>query len=362
MLAGPLGSRMKIKRFVVEGYRSLKSVDWSPGPLNVVTGSGTGDLLRAMRLFSRTTQGWSAFSDEMREEGATEKDFWHPEAIEARWFALLAPSPDGDLDFGHELIVERLDGPPWWCVGYERVTLSDDFDTHDLLERMGDRVEHFPPRKKQAGTGFSVPSKSNVQRVASDMVAYAAMRAFAEDKRVQEHAGAVASWSFHRPWAARPAVPAVTFGFHGVLHEDGGNLTNLLLNLHDWYEPRARFERAMRGVIPGFDRLAFPESPDGKLSAAVALRDGASLPVPELPGPLLRALALSAAAASPEPPTLLWVHAPGEGLAPHALPVLMELLGEAAGRTQVVVSGLDEPSTAALAARAAGLSAREFSA
>jgi hypothetical protein len=42
--------------------------------------------------------------------------------------------------------------------------------------------------------------------------------------------------------------------------------------------------------------------------------------------------------------------------------VLMELLGEATGRTQVVLSGLDDPSHGALAGRAAGLSARDFSA
>jgi hypothetical protein len=294
-------------------------------------------------------------------EGATEAAFWHPGAVEARWFVKLAPSPEGTLDFGHEMIVERLDGPPWWCVGYERVTLSDDFDTHDLLERMGNRVEHFPPRKRQPGTSFTVPSKSNVQRVASDMVSWSAVRPFAEDPRVQAHAGAIASWSFHRPWPASPAFPTVTFGFHGVLYEDGSNLTNLLLNIHDWYEPRARFEQALRAVVPGFDQLTFPAGSDGKLTTNLALRDGTSLPVAELPPPLARLLALIAAAASPEPPSLLWVHAPGEGLAPHGRPVLMELLGEASRRTQVVLSGVDDPSTEALVARAAGVSTQGFS-
>lgn len=354
---------MKIERCVVEGYRSIKALDWAPGPLNVVRGDAAHDLLRALRLFSRTAQGWSAFADEMREEGATEAAFWHPEAIEARWFVKLAPAPGESLGYGHEMIVERLEALPWWCVGYERATLSDDFDTHDLLERMGDRVEHHPPRRTAPGTSFTLPTKANVQHLASDMTAFGAMRSFREDKRALGPAEAIASWSFQRPWAAPPAPgPGVTFGFHGVLYEDGANLTNLLLNIVDWYEPRARFERAMRHVIPGFDSVAFPEGPDGKLSAHVTLRDRGALPALELPPPLLRALSLGAAAASPEPPTLLWVHAPQEGAADHGLPVLMELLGEATARTQVVLSGLDEPSPAILAARAAGLSARDFSA
>jgi hypothetical protein len=362
VLARPLGIGMKIIRFAIAGYRSLASVDWAPGPLNVVHGPGALDLLRALRLFSRTTQGWSAFADEMRAEEATAATFWHPEAIEARWFVKLAPSPDGDLDFGHELIVERLDGPPWWCVGYERLTLSDDFDTRDVLERMGDRVEHFPPRRALPGTSFTVPSKSNVQRVASDMLAYAAMRPVAEDPRLGAHAAAIASWSFHRPWATSPSLLPEPPDFHGTLYEDAANLTRVLANIHDWHAPRARFERALRRVIPGADGLAFPETSAGTVTAALRLRDGTSLGLPELPPEVLRAVALLAAAGSPEPPGLLWLHAPAEGLAPHALPVLMEVLGEATARTQVVLSGLDDPSLPALAALAAGLSACGFSA
>jgi hypothetical protein len=354
---------MKIERCVVEGYRSIKALDWSPGALNVVRGDAARDLLRALRLFSRIAQGWSAFADEMQEEKATEAEFWHPEAIEARWFVKLAPAHGESLGYGHEMIVERLDGRPWWCVGYERATLSDDFDTVDLLERMGDRIEHHPPRRTAPGTSFSLPTKSTVHRVASDMTAFGAVRPFREDKRVVDPVEAIASWSFHRPWAAPPAPGAgVTFGFHGVLYEDGANLTNLLLNIADWHAPRGRFERAMRHVVPGFDGLHFPEGPDGRLHAHLRLRDRGTLPALELPAPVLRALALGAAAASPEPPTLLWVHAPHEAMAPHGLPVLMELLGEASERTQVVLSGLDDPSLGPLAARAAGLSARDFSA
>jgi predicted ATPase len=50
---------MKILNLHVEGFRSLKSVDWSPGDLNVVigpNGSGKSNLLRVLELVSASAQ------------------------------------------------------------------------------------------------------------------------------------------------------------------------------------------------------------------------------------------------------------------------------------------------------------------
>ena len=47
---------MKILNLHVEGFRSLKSVDWAPGDLNVVigpNGSGKSNLLRVLELVDR---------------------------------------------------------------------------------------------------------------------------------------------------------------------------------------------------------------------------------------------------------------------------------------------------------------------
>ena len=50
---------MKILNLHVEGFRSLKSVDWSPGDLNVVigpNGSGKSNLLRVLELLSASAR------------------------------------------------------------------------------------------------------------------------------------------------------------------------------------------------------------------------------------------------------------------------------------------------------------------
>ena len=51
---------MKIERIKIEGYRSLKSVEWKPEPLNVLIGanaSGKSNFLHALELLPATDCG-----------------------------------------------------------------------------------------------------------------------------------------------------------------------------------------------------------------------------------------------------------------------------------------------------------------
>ena len=51
---------VKILRLEIEGFRSLRSVCWEPGDLNVLigpNGSGKSNLLRALELLARSASG-----------------------------------------------------------------------------------------------------------------------------------------------------------------------------------------------------------------------------------------------------------------------------------------------------------------
>jgi predicted ATPase len=334
---------VKMLKFVVEGYRSLKSVTWEVGDLAVVRGPGASELQRAAWLFSNLARGWSTFADAMAEERATEAAFWHPEAIEVRMFALCAPHPEAELEYGHEVIVERVDSKPWWLIGYERATLSNDFELVDVLERMGDRVEYTPPRKKLPGMPVLARAKSEVSRVACDIGTFTGTSGFRRDKRVLPHAEAIARW-----WlpTARPdfgpEAPvrrrAVPMGFHGALDDDASNLVNLLANVTDWHDAGRAFDRFAREAVAGYDRLAFPKHGDGEVGMELHTRDGRRVAHHELPGGVLRTLAVYATLLSPEPPPLLWLDAPTDAMDPWAAAAVAELALDAARRTQVVVS------------------------
>lgn len=334
---------MKILKFVVEGYRSLASFTWTPADLNVVRGARTSELQRALWLFSNLARGWGTFADAMAAERADEADFWHPDAIEVRMFALCAPRPDAELDYGHEVIVERVEAKTPWLVGYERATLSDAFDVIDVLERMGDRVEYTPPRKKLPGMPSLAKAKTEISRVANDMTTFSSVANFRRDARVGDHIEAIASWQLPR---ARPGFgegaparrPTVPMGFHGALDDDGGNLVNLLSNVRDWHDTRRRFDRYAREVVPGYDDLVFVDADGGEVAMELRTRDGRRTPHHALPEGVLRSLAVYGALLSPEPPTLLWLDDPTPEMDPWAAANVAELALEAARRTQVVIA------------------------
>lgn len=329
---------MRIRECVIEGYRGLKAVTWTPDALSLVEGDGALDLHRGLQLLSRASQGWSTFAEAMQAEGATEAAFWHPEAIEARWVVRVAPHEEAEMDFSYELIAERLEATPWWVVGYERADLVTDFEHTPLLERIGDRVEYFPPRKKVQGTPVTVPARSEVQRIAGDMAALGTHLTFRKDARVEAHAVSIGCWSFHRGAWAELRRERFAFGFAGLLYEDGSNLGNLLVNVFDVAETRRRFETAFRAVVPGFDTLRFPAVSDGEFAVRLVTRDGVQHPMEALPEATLRALALFGMLLSPEPPAVLWLHDAARGLDSWAVPALAGLVVEASRRFQVVLS------------------------
>ncbi len=332
---------MRVKRFEVEGYRALDRVAWEPGDLSVVTGPRALELQRAVALYARTAQGWFALGRAMADERAGEADFWHPSAIEVRMLARFAPAPYEELDYAHEVIVERVDGAPGWLVGYERAQLVSDFEQHEVLERIGDRVEYIYPRKKVPGTPILQRAKTEVSRIANDITSLGAVSAFRGDPRVVPFADAVARWTLRRGAAPRdddPHAPTVPFGFHGALRDDGSNLVNLMVNVYDVAEARRALDAHLRAALVGYDGLRFPRGAAGEVSMELLTRDGRATASSELSRGALRTLGLYGSLLSPQLPPLLWLDDPTGALDAGAEPAVATLAVEAARRAQIVIS------------------------
>jgi predicted ATPase len=108
-------------------------------------------------------------------------------------------------------------------------------------------------------------------------------------------------------------------------------------NVCDWYDARRRFNAAMREVFLGFDAIRFERGSDG-VAMALGTRDGSMTPCATLSNEALLTLARLAVLCSPEPPPLLWIDRPDEGVLPWALPTLATCCLEAARHTQLVLS------------------------
>jgi predicted ATPase len=126
-----------------------------------------------------------------------------------------------------------------------------------------------------------------------------------------------------------------------VLHEDASNLSSVLFTLMT--EHRSAFEkleRHMRRVVPGFENLnvvsqgakgeVIAQWDEGNVDEALTLAD--------LSDGILRLLCWMTLAVQPDPPPLICIDEPAQGIHPRALPTLAGLFKKASERTQLLLA------------------------
>src|SRR5947209_12551382 len=77
---------MKLKKFSIRGFRSLKDVSWKPSDLNVLigpNGSGKSNLLRALELLQQA--GVGDFDGAIIHQGGIGALLWDRRAEEIEW-------------------------------------------------------------------------------------------------------------------------------------------------------------------------------------------------------------------------------------------------------------------------------------
>ncbi len=156
-------------------------------------------------------------------------------------------------------------------------------------------------------------------------------------------------WSFGRSAALRVAQP--TNLPNDVLLPQLVNL-GLVLNDLEHRNEWARFNDLMQKFLPRFKRLNTHVSAG---SVQVFLHEeGLSAPVSatRLSDGTLRFLALLAILLNPEPATLICIEEPELGLHPDAMSLLADLLVEAAGKTQLIVTTHSDVLVSALTQQA----------
>ena len=112
---------MKILNLHVEGFRSLKSVDWSPGDLNVVigpNGSGKSTLLRVLELV--TSSARKGLAGSIQSAGGIRPILWDGQA-DAIEFGLRTTSVQKDRDPEIDALMYRVRIAPVGKSGDYRV-------------------------------------------------------------------------------------------------------------------------------------------------------------------------------------------------------------------------------------------------
>ncbi len=125
-----------------------------------------------------------------------------------------------------------------------------------------------------------------------------------------------------------------------VLHEDGGNLSAVLFYLMTEYRPIFdELQSVMRSMVPGFKGLSVKARGRGEV-IAVWQEQGIDreLSLADVSDGVLRLLCWSVLCLLPNPPKLICIDEPDQGVHPRTLPVLAGLFKKASDRTQVLLA------------------------
>lgn len=126
-----------------------------------------------------------------------------------------------------------------------------------------------------------------------------------------------------------------------VLHEDAGNLSSLLHYLMTEHRPIFEdLQQHLRSAIPGFKGLTVKaRGGPGEVIAFWQERGIESdLSLADLSDGILRFICWTVLCVQPNPPSLICIDEPDQGVHPRTLPILADLFEKACGRTQILLA------------------------
>lgn len=334
---------MWIRRLSISGYRSLREIAWEPDRLNVLIGpnnAGKSNLLRALTLPQRSAEG--KLPDAVLQEGGIGSLLWDGQATEVRW------DLESELSNGapglprYELVLRRLGATGGYRIeqellaDYARVRSGEKPQPFKFLERDSRHAVTWDQQERRlAAHEGSVPDDQTLLSLVAGPFSHPALLAFRND---------LASWRMYGSIRVDPASqvrqPAVA-RLEQSLAPDGSNLIPLL---HTLYSGKRAFKRTVDAAMlaafgEDFEELVFPPAADQRIHLRVrwaALKTEQT--AADLSDGTLRFLALLAILANPDPGGLIAIDEPETSLHPRMFRVIADLAGEAALRTQVILS------------------------
>ena len=305
---------MRLEKLEIEGFRSLYSVRWEPGPMNVWIGPNAGgksNFLDALELLRAAATG--EFRDAVFARGGMIPLLWDGRAERIR-FSLTT---DGNLTYS--LSIRPLGPTSEFRVTEESVRRGSE----ELLTRdWADMAEAAEPGETILATRFGPDDPE-------------------EPRRLQQW---LRRWEVHydlrtdRKADVRRSAPVRR---ETRLSRDGGNLVQVL---HTLYTTNEEFERrlddALAAAFPDdYVKLKFAPLEEGRIELRLRWKHSARPPAAaDLSDGTLRFLMLAAILANPEPAPLIAIDEPETGLHPRMLAIVAELAEEAASKSQVILA------------------------
>ena len=337
---------MNLRRFEVQGYRSLRRLFLEPTSLVAIVGpngSGKTNILRALRLLNAAARGTLARS--LAEEGGISAALWG------------GARDKGPTRLG---VAVELDGFRYSLELGVRGGGNDERDPFPLDPKVVEEDVRFHHRgrkrsllSRRAGTVTAVDSTGAAQTFPNILGASeTALAGLREPERFPEIAAlrrTLASWRFFHAIrtdreapARQPQVCVQT----DLIDDDGRDLAAALATIR-YIGDGETLDRVVSQAFPGHRLVVEPVGNRLQLLMEVpGLRRAIS--VEEFSDGTLQFLFLVAALLSPRPPSVMVFNEPETSINPGLLPPLAELLVSVSTRTQIWMTTHSPVLTAAI--------------
>ncbi len=353
-----MNGSMKMLKLGVDGFKSLRQVEWRPSDLNVLIGpnaSGKSNLMRSLELISAAASGTLAeFVRNGGGMGAIRWDNHQSSSISFRLKTSPSPQRTEDESLTYEVELSRLGEGAGFEINSESLSKRHAFEQKlqaspfFFLERRRAIARIFDETKREDGKvkGLvrlpedAVRDEESSLSVAGNPI----VGSFLQNRVLTSYRQNLAGWSVYHAFGSHPESiirqPLV------VRHEkrvapDGGNMVSVLQTLYN--ERRGfqeRIDDAMRAAFPdSYERLAFQTVADQRVQLAVQF-SGLDRPTPAagLSDGTLTFLVLLTVLGSPEAAPVIAVDEPEIGLHPSMLSIVAEFALEASRHSQVIIS------------------------
>ncbi len=337
---------MHIDTLKVEGYRSLKSITWKPGPLNILIGSnasGKTNLLSAIELLGMSSKG--RLTDFIRGEGGFLSLAFDGAADRIRFELTTSPMSSKFPKIGkeprYELCLEKSGQTSGHLISRE--LLADD---HAMKTGRASQPFKFIERDLHHAVVFNAEEKNLIEQITpeEETILSSAHGAFTFNPLVGDFGDWMAGWTaffgFETGRGAPVRQPIITS--HREWLDPSGE--NLVAVLHTLYTGRRDFQEAVDAAMSAafgkeFEGLLFAPASEQRVQLGVRWRGlSKTVPATNLSDGTLRFLFLIAILANPNTPGVVAIDEPEAGLHPSMLPIIAEYAQEAATRSQIVFS------------------------